>query len=42
MVNDNTVIFTDDQKYMYGFVDIQAGPYTHAQFDDIKVISVEK
>jgi serine/threonine protein kinase len=41
-VNDTVVIFTDDTKYTYGRVNIQVGQYTHAQFDDIKVISVEK
>lgn len=41
-VNDTVVIFTDDTKHTYGRVDIQAGQYTHAQFDDIEVLSLEK
>jgi len=41
-INDVVIIFTDDTRHTYGRAEIQAGQYTHAQFDDIKVISLER
>jgi hypothetical protein len=41
-VNDTVVVFTDDTKYTYGRVNIQAGQYTHAQFDDIQIKALNK
>jgi outer membrane protein assembly factor BamD (BamD/ComL family) len=41
-IDNNPVININDSHYSAGGVTIQAGPRTHAQFDDIQVISLEK
>lgn len=41
-IDDVLVINTEDTRYNAGHVTIQTGQYTHAQFDDIQVLSLEK
>lgn len=41
-IDDSLVIHKTDTHYTAGAITIQAGQYTHAQFDDIKVTSLEK
>jgi hypothetical protein len=40
-VDNDTVIYTDDTRYSTGYINIQAGQNTHAQFDDIQVTSLK-
>lgn len=41
-INNALVNQINDSRYTTGSINIQVGPYTHAQFDDIQVISLEK
>jgi outer membrane protein assembly factor BamD (BamD/ComL family) len=41
-VNNVLVHQIEDTRYSSGSINIQVGPYTRAQFDDIKVTSLEK
>jgi outer membrane protein assembly factor BamD (BamD/ComL family) len=41
-VNDVLVIQAEDNHHSAGSINIQVGPYTHMQLDNLKVISLEK
>lgn len=41
-IDNNDIISTENTLYDLGYVNIQVSPYTHAQFDDIEVRSLEK
>ena len=41
-IDNELIINTDDTRYTYGFVNIQAGQYTHMQIDDIQVTSLDE
>jgi hypothetical protein len=41
-VDDVVLINTDDTRYKNGTIEIGVGQYTHAQYDDIQVTSLNK
>jgi len=41
IVDDDVLIQTEDSRFSKGSINIQVGPWTHAQFDDIQVILLD-